>query len=316
MKIKIFCIFFVCFICSCKKDKKTPDNNSVTHKVTFNVSGFSVSKKSAGNAVTRINSVGADSVAGIVSLYYLVYNSAGGLVHKIMQTSAQSNFGSITDNLSAGTYSVIVIAGSDPSFSISQSISDLPLSKAQCFYDVYNEQVSNYYWRDTFYKKLTLTVAGGDVSENIVLSRIVGKLEFNIEDAFPASAKKVTYTFKKEYPYLNISNTAPDSVLHYSDFDSSPYVNTVTTTVTLPANAIGQTNVKFNHLVLNTIHPLSVTITCYDATSAIIGQAIINNVVIQKNEKTILSGKLFGSSAGFTVSLDPVWGTDTTTITF
>ena len=98
------------FLFSCKKEHtKTTDNT--LHKVTFTVNGFTKGTAPfniSGSRHPVTDALTADTLNGINYLVYSVYDATGVYVHSILQSSDQSNFGSITDNLVAGNYTVSI----------------------------------------------------------------------------------------------------------------------------------------------------------------------------------------------------------------
>lgn len=301
-----WCLLLCLFVFACKKDhSKNTGSDSKTYKVNFNISGFTQQILNSEKKLNvNANSQSSSSLAGNVEvILYDVFDSANKLVHTITQTPDNTNFGTISDNLPAGNYTIVVVAGKD---GLTQA--DMPPLTNIPPYSIYYidsltvSSFGNYQWKDTFYKKTTLTVTGSDVNQSITLDRIVSQLEVNIQDVIPANAKTITYTYYSEYFYFSLLGSVP--VL--GNWKGSN--NEVERSFTLPDSVIGKTNLKFSYIVCNTVVPLTnVTINCYDASSKIIGQAMINNVTMQVNKKTILSGKLFGSQNSFNVSIDPVW---------
>ena len=100
---------------SCQKEEEgqpalEPPKIEQNHAVTFNVSDFDQSFKKL--SATNPGELG--KFADV--LHYMVYNSAGVLIHTKTQRSNQSNFGSITDSLLAGNYTAIFVAVKEPGY--------------------------------------------------------------------------------------------------------------------------------------------------------------------------------------------------------
>ncbi|MDN5286998.1 MAG: hypothetical protein JWR38_3272 [Mucilaginibacter sp.] len=265
-------LLFLC-LTRCKNDKQnTPPPSGKTYKIVFNGSNSSQSISSTGSKV--VNSLKTNAVGPVSSsakrFYYIVYNSSGKLVHEVEQDSTMSDFGTITDGLPAGTYACYFGAGQ------------------HYFYpEIYLSAFLNYRkgeldtWEDWFYKKITLTVTDSNINQDIILERMVGQLQLNIEDTIPASVSNITITTigeMRNYDYLQGAYTYPQ------DREVSVIVPSL--------------NFKRTLLIGNTLTPITVKITCYDSKKNVVAQRTISNVQFTKNVKTILSGKLFTASKG------------------
>ena len=302
-KAILFLFVAVMFFCSCKKDqKKGPVTPSKTYKVNFNVSAFT--QEIIGSTKNQLQTEGlkSNSTIGIqnylTELYYVVtekndYNQTP--VHMLKQDSTASNFGTISDNLPAGDYTIMIAAGKkDLLFSTTHSGDIGP------HWDI-NYQPFRSPWKDTFFDKFDITVSGA-INQSVTLNRIVGQLEVNILDAIPANASSFGVTVNDEnFTYI----VYPSEI--FRD------LSTLTIKTAIPPALIGTTNYKKDIIINNTGTPFTVTIVCYDASNVPIGTAIVNNVTCEKNRKTILSGKLFGTNNTFNVNLSPWNPTPVTT---
>ncbi|MFC0517507.1 FimB/Mfa2 family fimbrial subunit [Mucilaginibacter angelicae] len=296
MKKYLSLLFLMCFFTfACKKKHDpVPDPVQKVYKANFNLTGFTQSIAGVSNGKQHVNSVGTNAAPVPVTtdyfkvIKYLVYDANGNLFHSLTIDSTASNFGNISDNLPAGTYTIGIAAG-QAGLTYNKDLNNV-------FYYA-SSMGSSLPWGDTFFNKSQLTVSG-DVTRDVTLSRIVGQLEINIEDAIPAVAKSIDITIKNEYSYYSFANELPNS--------GSPEAFTTI----IPEASKGKTNFKINKIIANTVAPFVVTITCYDANQKNIGQgAVINNVTCQKNTRTILSGKLFNglSNNTFIINLNNNW---------
>jgi len=307
-KAILFSIMASLLLFACKKEHSSGTNPPKgTYKVNFNVSGFTesiVNSTKNGPQVNGLKTYAAINITNYLDqLYYYVFDSKGNQVHYLSQDSTTTNFGSISDNLPAGTYTVVIGAGKK-GFSTFTSFTTLTATNGWYFgYNSNNYSVPFAPWLDTFYDKFQLTVSG-DVNQNVQLNRIVGQLEIVIQDIIPVTADNIVVNISQEN-YGLIFFPAEKLTM------SSPMVNTITLT-----NAIkGTANFTTTNILGNTATPFTVQVTCYDATKKILGSVTVNNVTIQKNTRTILSGKLFGSANGFTVGLG-TWNPTPITIPF
>lgn len=298
--LPILTVLIVIFITGCKKDHSaTHDQTSPKYIVNFNVGDLSqqivdINKSSK----LKVNATShSDSLAMLFgSLSYWVKGSAS---KHIIQKPGDSNYGTFLDTLAAGTYTISIIGGQtglkffDPNASYYSSKYDPVSFQTNAPLDGPPG--------DTFRKLFTITVPGADLNQTVTLTRIVGKLEINIEDPIPATVTKIAATVKNEVFGFNIFYA--DSVNSYNAaHDYLLFTQNVTA---------GDVNSKLSTLMFNTRFPFNVELIAYDAANNIIADRIITNISCYKNKKTSLSGKLFGgtSTAGgnFVVTINPTW---------
>ncbi|MCD8739462.1 hypothetical protein LT679_02510 [Mucilaginibacter roseus] len=286
-KVIYICALFGIALASCKKDGKSPskpdpDNNNKTYEVSFNVgidaSSKTISTKSAGGQ--KINAdIDISDVASFLA--YFVYNAQNKLVSHYVQDSTLTNFGSVNDNLQAGTYTVMLLATDGKP-------------------TLYNDEHFVAIGRDNFYKKFTLTVTNSAVTQNINLERRNGQLEIKILDAIPQGTNSISYEVSTDRA-LNIADGLPGDPTYLRSYVKK-----------IPTNLIGTTNYSFLLSLTNTDRNLRVIIN-----SATGKKVVIDSVKVMPNTRTVLSGNLFDvNSAGFNASYDQAFETDTTIVEF
>ncbi len=318
-KLLLYSLAVFLFVSSCSKERssqsKPPVNTGKKYAVKFNVDGFT-------QTINTINKKTLDAVTpgGLADnaavLYYYAQNSAGAYVSVIKQTSAMAGFGTITDSLAAGTYTIALIAGGGPQPTQPGSPPGLEIASIgamgpgflhmYCTYALNHGQFRP--WQDTFDKVFTITVGSQGVTQSVSLNRIDGEIEVNIQDAIPANLKTVQLSFKYEDSGYRI-----DADSSFNTLDN-PY--TYVKPVTIPDTAVGKTNYKINTIICNTRAPMTVTITCLDASNNTLSVTTVPNVRCQKNIKTVLSGNLFAGASVFQVSFDPTWDPTPINISF
>ncbi len=85
---------------------------------------------------------------------------------------------------------------------------------------------------------------------------------------------------------------------------------------------VNVSNFTFSAFLLQNTTPFTATLTCYDANNNVIAQKVINNVSIAPNQKTYLTGNLFGGSGtgsisgGFVAAVDTTWSPTVKNINF
>ena len=305
MKKVLLFIAIALSLFSCKREHSVSTAPAgKKYPVMFNITNFTTHQ---GNFAIRhganhlADTVGA-SATGFDLLYYEVYDSFGAEVHNfvLVQDSTMVGFGTVTDSLGAGNYQIAFIGGKK----------GLQIAGAARIANA----TFNYggpEWYDTFWNTMTLTVGTSGISQNVTLKRVVGKLELDITDAIPANADSLIFNVNPEAARLRSDSGSPDG----------PPSGTVTYAEKIPAGAIGTSNFTMDRLIANTAVPFTVTITCKNTSNAVIGSATVNNVSVQANMKTVLSGNLFGgtppaNSQTFTVKVDTAWNSTTNNVGF
>ncbi|WP_295792240.1 hypothetical protein [Mucilaginibacter sp.] len=295
----------VAFCSSCKKDqKKGPATPPKTYKVNFNVSDFTQILVGQSTNTPHTDGLKTNTTPPLSSyidvLYYYVINSNNTLVRSLEQLSDASNFGTIADELPAGSYTIIFAAGKTGLNAGAFETLD------QAYLKGYGTGTPALPWKDTFFKKFTITVTAAGVNQSVSLDRIVSQLTLNIEDAIPANAHSIEITARTYLEY---------SFLTAGPYPTPPTDNFVSTFI-IPASAIGTTNYKVSLITLNTTDPSSVKIVCKDASGNILASTIVNNVIMHPNTQTILSGQLFATNSQFNLTANAKWDPATINISF
>jgi hypothetical protein len=288
---------------ACKKNNNAGETNSEPeakkYDVTFKVDDFSQAVTGYSLSSKHTLDVGDTLKNYATWLYYRVYNSAGGMVNTIDQTSANSTFGTITDKLKPGTYNVY-IAASRTSLTTTGNSTDFD-----------NSAISNPSGWDsnTFAKQISVTIGADAVNQSVRLDRVIGGLDINLTDAIPSNAAKVTVVLQNESNYI-----------YYNGSFANRVFATVTKDFPLTTADVGKTNKKFSINVGNTASNLTVIIRAYDANNSLINEKTVSNVRCYQNKKTALTGALFPTAltigSSFTVTVNPVWGSAGAQINF
>jgi hypothetical protein len=282
------------FLFSCKKEHSASTVPSAKrYKVNFSVTNF-VQQQSVFALRQHTNNLSTDTLSNLSSyldvLYYYVFDAGGNLVSKVMQDSTMSNMGTITDSLAAGTYGVYIFAGKKGLAVGGANI----IGNAWFGYGGFN-------WQDTFYDKFTLTVSNKDISQAVTIKRIVGKVELRLLDTIPLAANSISMAIFPEFSELNIVDFEPTSGV-------SP--DTTRAYAIVPSSEKGKTGFTLDKIMGNTEIISTVIITGKDASGKVIAKAIVNNVSINTNTKSVITGKLFTNvpaAQAFQVTADTAW---------
>ncbi|WP_158827265.1 FimB/Mfa2 family fimbrial subunit [Mucilaginibacter lacusdianchii] len=321
-KLLLFGMLCSLGIVSCKKNSSSgdsqPETGNKTYKVDFKVADFT---QQTGPVVTT-NAVNSNKKTtavqdNITTLYYLIFDSNNKLVHQTTQKSSVTGFGSISDSLMVGTYTVVFIGGA-PTVPTNGNgaIVDLLLlenpTTTHTLSDYYASYTASNYtspgsiapWSDTFFKSYQLQVSASTTTQNVTLNRIVGKVSVHVKD-LPTEATTLRLMVINDKRKFYLDQNKPDET------GSSTIIHTLTA-----AEKTDQ-NFKISDFVLNTGAPLTVTITCYNQSGSVLASKAITNVVLTANQETLFSGSLFGNGAGSGYNVTtPDWDPSTINISF
>lgn len=302
---------------SCKKDHK--ESNSQTEKtypITFSIADFAQTVTPLGadnkatNAVkTNVTALPLGSVIDVLG--FVIYSNASTnstaskdvFVARSVQNSVDAGFGTLSQNLPAGDYTVVAVGGKTGLNVFDGVIPTSIYSRLNNTFGYTSVNSSSTYvyspWEDTFYGKTSFTVGAAATNQQISLSRTVGQLVINIEDALPADISKISLSVGNEISYSYIDQNANKDYAQIK-----PYAST--TTVNVPASAIGTTNYQVSMIVGNTGAALNVEVKCYNSAGVVIANKSNTTATCVANKRTILSGKLF-SGGGIKVGTIAPW---------
>lgn len=304
-KAILYAVLAVFCFSSCKKDKKTTPVTPVdtkTYSVKFRVSDLN-GQKTTSTGTTKINDVIAIPPS-VTRVMYTAVNSENKTVSFVTQNrGGDGTFGSIEDNLPPGTYTIDISAGTG----ILNGNKNSTYIQKELSSDYSNLSINNdAYWLDTFAATFKITVSDQPIDQPVSLKRIVGQVTVKLLDKLPANAYSLKVDVSNESDYYSFLTDKPVPYNPAAGYK----LHTHSKTVLIPASAIGTTNFTQSYLILNTGSDINhlVNITCYDSAGKIIAQVNLPDVIIQRNTNTILSGKIFGSDSGFSITIDPNWG--------
>jgi len=282
---------------SCKKDSSVAKPPVKKYKVTFNVTNFS-SKQGAFALRRHAGPSSADALPSLNTyfdvLYYIVWNTEKSAIEEVVQDSTMSNMGTITHALPAGDYRISIVAGKNG------------LVINPNFFGANDFGYGGNSWQDTFWTSFQISVGSDNISQNVTLSRVVGKLEVKLLDNIPANAANITISTNQEAYGIDLWQG-------FYFFDATEGVNF---TVAIPDSAKGKPNFTIDRLIGNCSggdgFPLN--IVCTAADNSVIASTTVQNVYCNANQTTVVSGNLFSALATsnsqqqFTAKIDTAWG--------
>jgi len=235
----------------------------------------------------------------IQRLQYFLYNAQGvQIATKTLQSdSSEAGFTPPTANLPAGTYTVIFVGSafrqgtSDYLFIDGTTLKDFAIGNSL------TGEIS-----DLFYVKKQFEVTSNGNTVDVTLQRPGGKLKLIIEDKWPANVDHVgisinAYIFYYDNGYLSQNTKNDISIRENSSADGT--------------NA-GCNWENFIFTDNSGVTTLNAVLTAYSKTNGVIATKNVNNIRIEKNKITTVSGKLFdnlGQSAStmFNIKINGDW---------
>ncbi|MCL1934471.1 MAG: hypothetical protein FWF53_11750 [Candidatus Azobacteroides sp.] len=266
----------------------------------------------------------SDETMNPSNFFYYVYNAETGDLYKNLRFY---NFtGAINDSLPEGNYTIVFVeVNKDTNLSWNyypSAIDGSNIKKYPTFFEILTTDFLNTN-HDVFYKK-TNCLIDKDSSNNysVTLDRIVGKIEFVLEDVIPSEVSTIEIeTGDFEFPisfYYNFN----------TDFTKgTPFHKSVNITE-LDKAASGYTlffitfeNINFDQ----SRYPISIKLTArrslpegvVDTGQSFVTSKVIENVDILRNKTVRYSGKLFDNitppsdtnpSSSFSITGDEEWG--------
>lgn len=283
----------ILFACQKKEDLNPADTSQLTN-VTFSVSDFSQSDAPINKSSGSILALGDTLRNHADYLYAYIFSSNGSAAPVYLeQTSASATFGTISASLTPGPYIAVFVASRLPTnFNGITRYSSLSMQPGM--EDIF---ITNQY---------SFTVGAEAKTESVRLTRWTGAVEVNIEDAIPTNASKIlieTPDDSSGWVFSAGQYTGADNTSSFKEF-------------ALTSTDKGQVNRKFLMYIFNQSSGMVFKIKAFDSQNVLIAEKTVNNVSVQRNRKTLLSGKLFSSTTSFSITVNPYWAAPGNIVSF
>jgi hypothetical protein len=297
--------------CACKKESAPRNQNPAEqagvkgakkYAVGFNLSGFTKETKGISSGKLGTNATLSDAIKFLSYYAYTGNKDSLKQIKNIYQKSTDAGFGTITDSLAAGHYTVFFVGSTSSNYYVTNSYVDLVAG-------TYHPAVGykdNENFTDTFLQKLEFDVTGAG-TQNVVLKRIVGQITYKLLDVLPADVSKIEVTMVSAPPlYDMVDGGAASDGVHSSGWDDRIQ------TFTVNSSDKGKANVEFSTYAWP-FNYFATTITAYNASNVVIGQTNRDNspsLLVEGNTQYILSGYLFKQApSSFGITVDSKWNT-------
>ena len=250
---------------SCKKESHSSIKE---YKVTYNISGIGSNSNSS---ISKNASASSETVAdgnAFFNITYLAYNENDVLVDSISRfINGKEGFGSIPSKLSPGKYTLVFVA-----------------SKNRFLLEDINNLNSLHllFPQDVYLEKTSITISNKNVVKDIVLEKVSGKLQIEIEDILTENVAEIQ---------ISLSN-APDKFMIKAGETAS--VSPLTMLVPVEQADFGKAHKVITTDILASKTALTwITITLLDGDKNVLAEKTLNDVSIVQNETTFLATKLF-----------------------
>lgn len=268
--------------CSADEQIATVNAEITVHRekmaeITFNFSEITQ------QAMTRASL----SELGLTDIWVFDY-MGGSLMQTIHQASTDAAFGSPTLSLEYGEHTFYFVASRGVEPTVDTSAGTIVWSSV----------------RDTFHSSLTMNVQPTSASsQNITLSRVVGRLRIVATDVVPATAAKLAVIPSVWYYGLSYKTGEPTAA------GTSPL------SVNIPSSYIGTTILQASFYTVSGSTPwqTAVSVALLASDESVIGAVNIPDIPMQRNHITTYSGGIVGTGRSMTiVASDDEWVEDTT----
>lgn len=292
MKRLLFLLGFFSMLISCKEPDKEDD--SLLYDVKLNLSNIRSEITDLENSSRQSVSETDTSLNKVNYIYYAVFDATGKFEKQIRQSKPNVDFGTISDQLKQGDYTVVLMAtegeivfSESPVGLAKLKISTLPATG------------------DFFFKKMRITVSSAGLNTPVTLERIVGYLELNVEGPIEENIAKIDLVVDNEIAYYNLESELAETT--YS---------TVSRSVSANVTSQNRSSFKLGMFVLNNRLPLTVYIRT-TSTSNVVKSKMVSGIQIEHRKKISLIGKLSDLlAAGTKISINDSWLEEPTVIRF
>ncbi|WP_143014046.1 hypothetical protein [Mucilaginibacter pineti] len=263
------------------------------YQLSYSVSSFSqqiIPIKNAAGQKTNSLAVNASLKDSLDVLYFYLYDSQNKLYDTLTQTSSYSYpFGTIRDSVAAGAYTVVFMGIKDVEAVNGYKVNGPTVSRTTALLS----------WPEVFSKKIAINVSASTPNQHLVLDRVVGQIQVNIQDALPSNYASVKAQLPGDSTYYAIYNpTNPTGV------GDAIYNRTISA-----QERAASPPFQFSFFTRQFSSPFTLTLSFYDAQGTLLFTKAIPNVTCKQNTRTILTGKLVSNtSSNFQITFNSDWG--------
>lgn len=204
-------------------------------------------------------------------------------VQSLHQTATDEDWGQPTMHLTYGTHHVYFVA----SRGVTPTVDEV------------NNTIVWGSVRDTFWKDYEVTVLStSNGNRAVTMDRVITKLRMLVTDQVPATAATISMTPVQWYMGLNYRTGAPVGSVENHVF-----------TVSIPAALVGTSGqLAYSVFGFSTEAEWTTDVhVAVNSSSAVLGEAAVDDVPLKANRVTNFSGSLFSLGSRMDVSLNSTW---------
>lgn len=284
----VIALVVVVLLVGCHKENTS--EATLSAKVTVTVNDFTISQEDFPGAKTS-----PASYSGVKAMTLAFFDANGGQVYCTTQLRADNTtyttFGQFELSLNLGSYTMIVLGyGSEVPMTVT-SATEASYTADRC--------------RETFVAAQTVNVTSTNpLSLSAELSRVVSKLIVNSTDPRISGVDSVRMTFSAGGKGVN-----PQTGLASNS-------NGLSNTLAIGA-AVGATSSSASYLFLNADQQsMTVTVETLRTNGTVYSTRTVENVPLQRNAITLLTGPLYTNASGANFTLSTAWIGDTNRVNF
>lgn len=208
----------------------------------------------------------------------------GALVQSIHQTADDSDFGAPSVPLAYGEHVIYFVCSRGVGATVSTADHTIVWQNP----------------RDTFWKRVSLSVGSGTPATRIVtLDRVVTCLQVKVNDEVPEAIASITVTPAEWFFGMDYQTAAA-----MGEQQGEPRL------LSIPSSYVGtsgQVSISIYGFSAAAEWRTDFDVVAHDADDNIIGQAAVTNAPFLRNRVTTYSGSLFSSNNTFTITLNDQW---------
>lgn len=289
-QLMILGVSLVCFT-ACSKDNGLVNNEAKKVEVKFNVQALNVDVQPMN--VSKSIGTRAEANSVLTDIQYYFFNTETNEKVSGSQSSLSTDgvFGQISVLLSPGHYDAIFLGNTanNAGGTFSVNLGDNITSGSA--FSVFDKEV--------FYLKTTYDITSATKSEEVDLSRVVGKLVLQLNDkSIPSDVSRIGVSFDYLPRFRPMYNESTTTTIGYHETFNKDLVFTSSQIDELGVFLLPQQS-------------KTMTITTYDSKNNPLGST---HVVfsIYSNKRTVVQGNLFDvlNGRGFTITVTDTWDAD------
>lgn len=239
-------------------------------------------------------------------IVFKAFDSSGEAVYDSTQVSSQEGFGSLSFELSPGTYTFVAVAHDVALLSAKPDVPNPDPTVAASIASKEQATVPESLIQDTFCDTLNVTIKPGvPFAAGMTLPRIISSFEIYLNDKVPAGTKM----------FKIVANTSGSAVSDNASFNPSTGLASANRQYEKKVDISAGIGRSGNHIGLNLFlnadeEDIDITASAYDADGKLIISHELKDVPMKRNCLTVARGNFFTTDGSGTLSFLTGWGTE------